>query len=242
VVRGAALVFTPDNFDVPQKVKIFADEDANTRNARATFTVSARGYTARNVTIRVEDNDPHAPMFTTTPRRRAVVDLAYRYQAKATGLPAPTFRLLDAPAGMTIDPETGLIVWTPTETGAFPVTIKAGNGLAPPAKQSFTLKVLEDQPPTVFLTAPADGASISGANAEFFGSAGDDYGCYKAEFYVDDVLIDTDENRENHYHIGGAHQLFDTTALSNGPHTLKMVVFDDKDQSATATVQVTVAN
>jgi hypothetical protein len=242
VVRGEALVFTPDNFNVPQTVEIFGNEDANTRNARVPFTVSARGYTARAVSVRVKDNDPHAPAFTTPPRRRAVIDLTYRYQAEANGLPAPTFHLLDAPAGMTIDPETGLIVWTPMQTGAFPVTIKADNGLAPSAKQSFTLKVLEDQPPGAFLTAPADGATISGANAEFFGSASDDYGCYKAAFYVDDVIIYTDENRENHYHAGGAHQLFDTTVLTNGPHILKMIVFDDKDQTATATAQVTIAN
>jgi hypothetical protein len=49
VVRGAVLVFTPDNFDVPQRVRIFADEDANTRNTRATFTVTARGYSARAI-------------------------------------------------------------------------------------------------------------------------------------------------------------------------------------------------
>ena len=56
------------------------------------------------------------------------------------------------------------------------------------------------------------------------------------------MLRFTDTSRENHYHINGAHQLFDTTALSNGTHTLKMIVYDDKDQTAIATVQVTVAN
>ena len=90
--------------------------------------------------------------------------------------------------------------------------------------------------------APADGATVSGATAEFFGSASDDYGCSKCEFYIDDVLVFTDTTRENHFHIHGSHNLWDTTLLSNGPHTLKMKVFDDKNQAATSTVQVTVAN
>ena len=56
------------------------------------------------------------------------------------------------------------------------------------------------------------------------------------------MLRTTDSNRDNHYHFGGAHRLFNTTVLTNGPHTLRMVVSDDHNQTATATVQVTVAN
>ena len=242
VSHGAALVFTPDDYARPRRVNIFADEDANNLDANAAFSVSARGYTPRLVSVRVTDNDPRASVFTTTPPKHAVIGLAYRYDANVVARPAPIFRLLAAPAGMTINPNTGLVEWTPAQTGDFQVIISARNGIAPTAKQTFTLTVATDQPPTIFLTAPADGATISGANAEFFGSSSDDYGCYKAEFYVDDVLRFTDTSRENHYHINGAHQLFDTTALSNGTHTLKMIVYDDKDQTAIATVQVTVAN
>ena len=242
IIRGGALVFTPANFSTPQKVKIFADEDADNTGTSATFTVKAAGYARRSVIVQLPDNDPRAPVFKTTPPTQTVVGLAFRYAAKAKGLPAPQYSLLVAPAGMTIDASTGLVQWTPTQTGDYPVTIKARNGVGPFAKQTFTLTVATDQPPATYLTAPAEGAILSGANAEFFGSASDDYGCYKAEFYIDDVLRYTDLNRESHYHLNGAHQLFDTTPLSNGPHTLKMIVFDDKNRTATATVQVTVSN
>ena len=242
IIRGGALVFTPENFAAPQKVKIFAGEDANNTGTSATFTVKAAGYSRRSVIVQLPDNDPRAPVFKTTPPASAVVGLAFHYAAKAKGLPAPEYSFLIAPAGMTIDSATGLVEWTPPQTGDYPVTIKARNGVGSSAKQSFTLTVAVDQPPVIFLTAPADGAILSGANAEFFGSASDDYGCYKAEFYVDNALRYTDLNRENHYHLNGAHQLFDTTALTNGPHTLKVTVFDDKNQTATATVQVTVSN
>ena len=242
VIRGEALVFTPQNFSTPQKAKIFADEDADSLNASVTFTVSARGYDSRNVAVTVLDNDPRAPVIKSTPPKRTVVGLTYRYGVKVKGLPAPTFKFLAAPSGMTIDPATGLIEWTPQQTGDFAVTVKAINGVPPGAVQSFTLSVADDLPPKITLTAPANGATISGAHAEFFGSSSDDYGCYKAEFYVDNALIWTDTNRDNHYHAAGAHQHFDTTAYSNGTHTLKMIVFDDKNQTATATVQVTIAN
>ena len=242
VSHGAALVFTPENYSRQRRVNIFADEDADNLGANAAFSISAADYTPRTVSVQVTDNDPRAPVFTSTPRTRAVAGLAYRYTARAVALPAPIFRLLAGPAGMTMNPGTGLLEWTPTTTGDFGVRISARNGIAPTRTLNFTLTVAADQPPAIFLTSPSAGQTISGANAEFFGSSSDDYGCYKAEFYVDDVLRYTDLSRENHYHINGGHQLFDTTALGNGAHTLKMIVYDDKNQTATATVQVTVAN
>lgn len=242
VTQGAALVFTPDNFATPQPVRFHADQDANAFNNRAVFTVAARGYTTARVTVSVRDDDPSAPVFRSAPPTGTVVDLAYAYTPLVHAQPDPLFSLLEAPAGMTIDPATGALAWVPAQTGSFQVSIRAGNGLAPAGRQSFTLNVAADQPPKAFLGAPVNGAILSGQNAEFFGSAADDYGCYKAEFYVDDALVYTDATRENHFHCGGAHNLFDTTALSNGVHVLKMVVYDDKDQSASASATVTVAN
>jgi hypothetical protein len=83
---------------------------------------------------------------------------------------------------------------------------------------------------------------VSGSNAEFFGSTTDDVGTVKAEFYVDGILKYTDVNTDEHYHIGGTHNLWDTTTLSNGSHVLIMKVFDTKGQTASQTVNVTVAN
>jgi hypothetical protein len=102
--------------------------------------------------------------------------------------------------------------------------------------------VKPDVPPTAFIIEPQNADTLSGANAEFFGGSQDDYGTYQAEFYIDDQIAYTDMNREAHYHINGGHDLFDTTTLSNGQHTLKMVVYDDAGQTGLATVTVTVAN
>jgi hypothetical protein len=142
---------------------------------------------------------------------------------------------------MTIDPVTGAISWTPAETGQASVTIQATNRKGT-AQQAFTISVNADQPPTVFITQPVEGAIVSGSNAEFFGSALDDYATTKAEFYVGGNLVYTDENRDGHYHLNGAHNLFDTTGLANGPLQLRMKAFDDKGQTSEATVNVTVQN
>ena len=84
---------------------------------------------------------PHAPRLTSAPPTSATVQLPYTYRAEASGNPAPTFALTQAPAGMTIDPAGGLIAWTPPSAGAFAVTLRAGNGLHPPAEQAFVIHV-----------------------------------------------------------------------------------------------------
>ena len=83
---------------------------------------------------------------------------------------------------------------------------------------------------------------VSGANAEFFGDGFDDVGTTKAEFYVDGVLSYTDINTSGHYHYGGTHNLWNTTALTDGPHTVKMVVYDTAGQTGFMQVNVTVNN
>ena len=87
-----------------------------------------------------------------TPSSITAIGQPYSYDVHATGDPAPTFSLTQAPTGMTIDPASGVISWTPTILGQYPVSILANNGLAS-ATQSFTLHVTVDgtggnQPPT----------------------------------------------------------------------------------------------
>jgi hypothetical protein len=82
------------------------------------------------------------PTITSTPIAKAILNEPYSYQVEATGYPAPILTLEVAPAGMTMDPATGLITWTPTAPGSFAVTVGAGNS-AGIAGQSFTIDVIE---------------------------------------------------------------------------------------------------
>ncbi len=64
----------------------------------------------------------------------------YVYVVEATGVPAPSFSLTTAPAGMTVHPDTGRIDWTPPSAGNYNVTLEVTNAMGS-ATQSFTLAV-----------------------------------------------------------------------------------------------------
>ncbi len=242
VTGGGNLTFTTANFATPQTVTVAANDDGDNANDTATITVSTAGEVSRSVAVTVTDNDPLAPVFTSSPVLTAVDDASYTYDANANGNPSATFSLTTAPAGMSIEATTGVINWLPTNTGNFNVVVQAANGVLPNATQSFTISVNPDLPPTAVLTRPLHGEVISGTGAEFFGDGLDDVSTVKAEFFVDGVLRYTDVNNGNHFHYGGAHSLFDTGQFTNGPHTLRMRVTDTRGQTGEQEVQVTIGN
>ena len=59
---------------------------------------------------------------------------------------------------------------------------------------------------------------------------------------MDGVLRFTDINSGGHYHFGGSHVLWDTTVLTNGPHTVLLRVTDTAGQTGSAQAQVSVGN
>jgi RHS repeat-associated protein len=60
-----------------------------------------------------------------------------------------TYGLVVAPAGMSIDPSTGLVGWVPGAPGAFDVTVSVDDGRGGTAKQSFTIDVDEIAAPNI---------------------------------------------------------------------------------------------
>jgi glucose/arabinose dehydrogenase len=97
--------------------------------------------------------------------------------------------------------------------------------------------------PRARITRPLNGDTVSGTNAEFFGDGTDSNGTpVRARFYVDDVLLDTDENNEGHYHINGTHNAWNTTTIPNGWHRLRMEVEDNAGNRSSHEVQVRILN
>ncbi|MEW6413299.1 MAG: putative Ig domain-containing protein, partial [Candidatus Zixiibacteriota bacterium] len=80
------------------------------------------------------------PVITSTPVTSATYGVAYTYDVDATGDPAPTFNLTTAPAGMVIDPATGVITWTPNVVGDVNVVVEATNTEGTDS-QAFTIAV-----------------------------------------------------------------------------------------------------
>jgi hypothetical protein len=94
----------------------------------------------------------------------ATVGQVYLYDVEASGDPAPSFSLTASPPGMVIDSNTGLIQWTPTASGDFPVTVVATNP-AGSDSQSFTLTVSQPTSPPAITSSPVMQAIVGQAYA-----------------------------------------------------------------------------
>jgi len=93
--------------------------------------------------------DPEDPVgdivvITSAPITEANVGQLYSYDVEANGDPAPTFSLLTAPTGMTIDENTGLIEWMPGSSGDFDVSVQASNTIPSVDIQDFVIHVFDN--------------------------------------------------------------------------------------------------
>jgi hypothetical protein len=95
-----------------------------------------------------------APVISTSPATSGSLDQFYSYDVNATGNPDPTYLLVTSPAGMIIDPATGLISWQPVDgqVGVHSVVVQASNRTGS-VEQAFAITVVAD---TIAPTTPAN--------------------------------------------------------------------------------------
>jgi hypothetical protein len=93
-----------------------------------------------------------------------------------------------------------------------------------------------DSPPTVAITAPPSGATVSGTSA-VTANATDDHGVTSVAFTIDGSSIGTDTNGAD-----GWSTAWDTTTVADGGHAITATATDTASQTATATRPVTVVN
>ena len=91
-----------------------------------------------------------------------------------------------------------------------------------------------DNPPTVSISSPANGAVVSG-EITLSATAADDIGVSEVRFLVDDVLIGIATTAP--YDLS-----WNSADVADGAHTIKAVVIDSTSQSGEASVSVTVEN
>ncbi len=106
------------------------------------------GNATASISVSQELTQPDlAPTITSSPVKAALVNLPYSYQVLSTGNPQPTYVLSSGPAGMTIDPNTGLITWTPTfaTEGIATVTVVASSSLGQ-VSQTYSVAVAPQTP------------------------------------------------------------------------------------------------
>jgi beta-lactamase superfamily II metal-dependent hydrolase len=104
--------------------------------------------------------------------------------------------------------------------------------------RSFTIddapSAPDTTPPTVSITTPANGATVSGTTS-VTASASDDVGVTKVEFALDGALQSTDTSSPYAWS-------WDTTATANGTHTLTATAYDAAGNSAASSISVNVNN
>lgn len=89
--------------------------------------------------------------------------------------------------------------------------------------------VPQDMPPTVTITSPTTGASVSGL-VSITASASDDGEVESVQFTVDGAAIGTDTDASDGWMIE-----WDTATVSTGEHSLRAVALDDAGQTTPAT-------
>ncbi|MEZ6120964.1 MAG: putative Ig domain-containing protein [Pirellulaceae bacterium] len=115
--------------------------------------VDSHGATSQQ-TFDLDVRSPNLPPeFTTQPITSTFAEAVYRYDADAIDSEdSVRFELVTAPSGMTLDPLTGQLLWTPSfgSLGNHAITLRAIDQRGASADQSFTLAVtIDDTPPTV---------------------------------------------------------------------------------------------
>jgi large repetitive protein len=105
------------------------------------------------------------PAITSVPPTEASVGTGYLYSIAARDAEGDplTFRLLAAPAGMTIAQTTGVISWTPQagQVGQQDVVIEVSDGIGGAVTQAFAIRVstgVPNLPPVISSSAPRFGA------------------------------------------------------------------------------------
>jgi hypothetical protein len=103
-----------------------------------------------------------APKITSPVPPNGVVGASYSHQVTVTGSPTIAVSVTGLPPGLTFSPSTRKITGFATTPGSFSGSITATNGIAPDAKQNFTIVI--KAPPLVITTEtlpPISGGSRS---------------------------------------------------------------------------------
>ncbi|MCF7864885.1 MAG: fibronectin type III domain-containing protein [Candidatus Pacebacteria bacterium] len=148
------------------------------------------------------------------------------------------------PGGYTATSTGSPIIVTGLTNGtAYTFTVTATNAIGvsalSTASNSVTPLALPDTtPPTVSITAPTDSSTILGSTVTISADSSDNVGVVGVQFYRDSNVAIGSEDTTSTYGV-----TFDSTAVSNGSHTIFAVARDVAGNYATSTsVTVTVDN
>ncbi|HEY7381998.1 MAG TPA: Ig-like domain-containing protein [Gaiella sp.] len=225
-------------------------KNATIVNARIQFESDSGNTAAANFTIRAHAAD-NAPGFTTAafnvssrPTTTASTTWApgawsgigVSGPAQLTSNFAPVLQELVNRPGWASGNAAAIII---TGTGKRTAESFDGGGQAAAAELtvSYTVTPGSDTPPSVSVTAPAEGATVSGTAVSVTANASDNNGVTQVQFFVDGNSIGTDTNGAD-----GWTATWNSTSVANGPHTVTATATDTANQTASDSNGVTVNN
>lgn len=157
----------------------------NSTTGRVQWRPQANQTGSNNVTVRVTDSgglfalqsytinvSGHAPTITSTPVTTATVGAPYTYDVNANDADLPygevlTFSLDISPAGMIIDPSTGVIQWTPSTAGNVSVRVRVTDLAGLTRTQSFTIAVTGPTSSILLYFSTAINATVPGVASPY---------------------------------------------------------------------------
>ena len=215
----------------------------------ATATDSGgNGSTASIVTVTVSNSGPQPTVTMTAPSSGATVSGTITVSADAAenggSIASVQFELDGTGLGAAVTTSPYHVSWdtTATANGSHRLTAvvtDAGGHTATAAAVTVTVSnggSGDTTPPTVSLTAPADGSTVSGS-VTVFANASDDTSIASVQFTLDGANLGAAVTTSP-YHVS-----WDTTTAANGNHTLSAVATDSSGNTASASpVTVMVSN
>jgi hypothetical protein len=210
-----------------------------TSDSGAQFTVVvsnvAGSATSGGATLTV--NAASTPQITTAQLAGGTVAGSYSATLSASGGSTPyTWSLASGtlPNGLTLN-AGGSISGTPSLAGSFSFTVQVKDAAAQSASKNFSINVASPVP-TVAITSPASGASVSG-NINVSGTASDTVSISSVQVAVDGGSY-ANASGTNNWTFG-----LNTASLSNGAHSLSAKTTDAAGISATSSpLSLTVNN
>jgi len=205
--------------------------------AQFSLVVSNAAGSATSSAATLTVNAASTLQVTTTQLPGGFVSGGYTSTLTATGGSTPyTWSLVSGtlPKGLTLN-AGGSLSGTPSVAGSFPFTVQVKDAAAQSASRNFSINVTSPVP-TVAITSPASGASLSGT-ISVSGTASDTVSISSVQVSVDGGSY------SNAFGTNNWSFSLNTASLSNGAHSLSAKTTDAAGISATSAVlSVTVDN
>ncbi len=251
VQSGSTLTFTPADWDTFQTVTLAAAQDDDTQSSTATIGISAPGLADREIQAKEIDDD--GLQFVTDADEVTVPEeQTASFQVKLSAQPSSDVTAfvgratgdsdINVVAGSSLTFNPGN--WNSYQT----VTLQAGkdeddvDGQAAIAVAATGIPVKtitayeqdngRGEPPEVSISEPLNEESVYD-DVIIKAVAADDFGIKMVEFYIDDILMETDTVFPYRY-------VWPTKEVTIGPHQLKVVAYDFIDQTGENEISVTV--